>query len=122
MILTHLSKPFLTTLIEFSTSMLHQKGLANINLNLKQNPGSNCKNLCQSRTNYLVITLIEKTFLRKLNFTLNISYRNMLYALMKKSKRNYFTNFLKKTNTWKGIKSIISVKSSSSNSPTLLTF
>ena len=47
------------------------------------------QNLFQSRTNYLVITLIKKTFLRKLNFTLDIkvtetcyikykSYRNML--------------------------------------------
>ena len=55
------------------------------------------------------------------------SYRNMLSTLMKKSKQNYFTKFFENNlnnlkNTWKGIKSIISMKSSFSNSPTLLTF
>ena len=38
-----------------------------------------CKNLFQSRTNYLVITLIKKTFLRKLNFTLNIKVTETCY-------------------------------------------
>ena len=55
------------------------------------------------------------------------SYRNMLSTLMKKSKQNYFIKFFEKNlknlkNNWKGIKSIISMKSSFSNSPTLLTF
>ena len=55
------------------------------------------------------------------------SYRNMLSTLMKNSKRIYFTKFFENNlknlkNTWKGIKSIISMKSSSSNSPTLLTY
>ena len=55
------------------------------------------------------------------------SYRNMLSTLMKKSKQNYFTKFFENNlknlkNTWKGIKSIISMKISFSNSPTLLTF
>ena len=55
------------------------------------------------------------------------SYRNMLSILMKKSKQNYFTmlfenNLKNLKNTWKVIKSIISMKSSSSNSPTLLTY
>ena len=55
------------------------------------------------------------------------SYRNMLSTLMKKSKQNYFTKFFENNlknlkNTWKGIKSIISMKSSFSNTPTLLTF
>ena len=55
------------------------------------------------------------------------SYRNMLPTLMKKSKQNYFTKFFENNlknlkNTWKGIKSIISMKSSFSNTPTLLTF
>ena len=52
------------------------------------------------------------------------SYRNMLSTLMKK---NYFTKFFENNlknlkNTWKGIKSIISMKSSFSSTPTLLTF
>ena len=51
----------------------------------------------------------------------------MLSTLMKKSKQNYFTKFFENNlknlkNTWKGIKSIISMKSSFSNTPTLLTF
>ena len=55
------------------------------------------------------------------------SYRNMLSTLMKKSKQNYFIKVFEKNlknlkNNWKGIKSIISMKSSFSNSPTLLTF
>ena len=55
------------------------------------------------------------------------NYRNMLSTLMKKGKQNYFTKFFENNlknlkNTWKGIKSIISMKNSSSNSPTLLTY
>ena len=51
----------------------------------------------------------------------------MLSTLMQKSKQNYFTKFFENNlkdlkNTWKGIKSIISVKSFSSNSTTLLTY
>ena len=54
-------------------------------------------------------------------------YRNMLSTLMKKSEENYFTKFFENNlknlkNTWKGIKSITSMKSSFSNTPTLLTF
>ena len=55
------------------------------------------------------------------------SYRNMLSTLMKKIKQNYFITFFENNlknlkNTWKGIKSIISMKSSFLNTPTLLTF
>ena len=55
------------------------------------------------------------------------SYRNMLSTLMKQSKQNYFTKLFENNlrnlkNTWKGIKSIIYMKSSLSNSTTLLTF
>ena len=55
------------------------------------------------------------------------SYRNMLSTLMKKSKQNYFTKFFENNlknlkNIWKGINSIISMKSFFSNTPTLLTF
>ena len=53
----------------------------------------------------------------------------MLSTLMKKSviSPNYFTKFFENNlknlkNTWKGIKSIIAMKSSFSNTPTLLTF
>ena len=55
------------------------------------------------------------------------SERNMLSTLMKKSKQNYFPRFFENNlknlkNTWKGIKNIISMKTFSSNSPTLLTY
>ena len=55
------------------------------------------------------------------------SYRSMLSTLMKKSRQNYFTKFSENNlknlkNTWKGIKIIISMRSSFSNTPTLLTF
>ena len=51
----------------------------------------------------------------------------MLSTLMKNSKRNYFIKFFENNlknlkSTWKGIKSIISMKSSCSNSPMLLTY
>ena len=49
----------------------------------------------------------------------------MLSTLMKNSKRNYFTNFSENNlrnlkNTWKSIKSILFIKSFTSNSPMLL--
>ena len=55
------------------------------------------------------------------------SYRKMLSTLMEKSKQSYFTKFFQNNlknlkNTWKGIKSIISLKNSSSNSPRLLAY
>ena len=55
------------------------------------------------------------------------SYKNMLSTLMKQSKQNYFTKLFENNlrnlkNTWKGIKSIIYMKSSLSNSTTLLNF
>ena len=53
------------------------------------------------------------------------NYRNMLSILMKNSKRNYFTKFFENNlrnlkNTWKSIKSILFIKSFTSNSPMLL--
>ena len=55
------------------------------------------------------------------------NYRNIIATLMKKSKQNYFTkhfesNIKNLKNTWKGIKSIISLKRSASSSPNLLNF
>ena len=46
---------------------------------------------------------------------------------MKRSKQNYYSKYFESNltiikNTWKGIKSIISMKRSSSITPTLLTF
>ena len=55
------------------------------------------------------------------------NYRNIIATLMKKSKQNYFTKYFESNiknlkNTWKGIKSIISLKNSASSSPNLLNF
>ena len=54
-------------------------------------------------------------------------YRNLISTLMKKSKQKYYIKYFESNltnikNTWKGIKSTISIKSSSSITPTLLTF
>ena len=55
------------------------------------------------------------------------NYGNVIATLMKKSKQNYFTNYFESNiknlqNTWKEIKSIISLKNSASSSPSLLNF
>ena len=52
-------------------------------------------------------------------------YRNMLSTLQKKSKTNYYnqyfeTNMNNIKNTWKGIKSIITIKNTSSDFPKCL--
>ena len=55
------------------------------------------------------------------------NYRNAIATLIKKSKQNYFikhfeTNIKNLKNTWKEIKSIISLKNSASSSPNLINF
>ena len=51
-------------------------------------------------------------------------YRNLLPTLMKKSKQAYYDKYFEKNwnnkNTWKGIKSLISLKTVASNVPTVL--
>ena len=52
-------------------------------------------------------------------------YRNLLSTLMKKSKQAYYDKYFEKNwnnikNTWKGIKSLISLKTMASNVPTVL--
>ena len=52
-------------------------------------------------------------------------YRNLLSTLMKKSKQAYYDKYFERNwnnikNTWKGIKSLISLKSVASSIPTLL--
>ena len=54
-------------------------------------------------------------------------HRNLISTLMKRNKKNYYSKYFESNvtnnkNTWKGIKSIISMRSSSSITPTLLTF
>ena len=54
-------------------------------------------------------------------------YRNLLSTLMKKSKQAYYDKCFERNwnnikNTWKGIKSLISLKAVASNVPTLLSF
>ena len=52
-------------------------------------------------------------------------YRNLLSTLMKKSKQAYYDKYFKRNwnnirNTWKGIKSLISLKTLASHVPTIL--
>ena len=52
-------------------------------------------------------------------------YRNLLSTLMKKSKQAYYDKYFEKNwnnikNTWKGIKSLISLKTKASSVPTVL--
>ena len=54
-------------------------------------------------------------------------YRNLLSTLMKKSKQAYYDKYFEKNwnnikNTWKGIKSLISLKTKASSVPTVLSF
>ena len=54
-------------------------------------------------------------------------YRNLISTLMKRSKQNYYSKYFESNltnikNTWKGIKSIISMRRSSSITPNLLAF
>ena len=53
--------------------------------------------------------------------------RNLISTLMKRSKQNYYSKYFESsltniTNTWKGVQSIISMRRSSSITPTLMTF
>ena len=55
------------------------------------------------------------------------NYRNTIATLMKKSKQNYFTKYFETNiknlkSTWKGIRSIISLKNSNSSSPNVINF
>ena len=52
-------------------------------------------------------------------------YRNLLSTLMKKSKQAYYDKYFEKNwnnikNTWKGIKSLISLKTKASSVPTVV--
>ena len=52
-------------------------------------------------------------------------YRNLLSTLMKKSKQDYYDKYFERNwnnikNTWKGIKSLISLKTVASRVPTVL--
>ena len=54
-------------------------------------------------------------------------YRNFLSTLMKKSKQAYYDKYFERNwnnikNTWKGIKSLISLKTVASSIPTVLSF
>ena len=52
------------------------------------------------------------------------SYRNMISTLLKQSKKNYYNKYFKDNNnmknTWEGIRSIISLKKTTNDSPKLI--
>ena len=54
------------------------------------------------------------------------SYRNLLSTLLKRDKEKYFTNFFNKNikdikKTWKGIKTLVSMKQKNNDTPSLIT-
>ena len=73
----------------------------------------------------LTYFISKKTLYSKRNFTLTKKYRNLLSTLTKKSKQAYYDEYFERNwnnikNTWKGIKSLISLKTVASNVPTVL--
>ena len=68
----------------------------------------------------------EKDPILKEEFHTNYKkYRNLLSTLMKKSKQAYYDKYFERNwnnikNTWKGIRSLISLKTIASNVPTVL--
>ena len=73
----------------------------------------------------LTYFISKKTLYSKRNFTLTKKYRNLLSTLTKKSKQAYYDEYFERNwnnikNTWKGIKSLISLKTVASSIPTAL--
>ena len=61
----------------------------------------------------------------KIFFIKNIKHQNSLSTLLKQSKKSYYNNYFRNTinnikNTWKGIKSIISLNTKESESPKII--
>ena len=77
--------------------------------------------------NKLLTNFINKKhpILKKEFHTNYKKYRNLLSTLMKKTKQAYYDKYFEKNwnnikNTWKGIKSLISLKTKASSVPTVL--
>ena len=77
--------------------------------------------------NKLLINFINKKdpILKEKYHTNYKKYRNLLSTLMKKSKQAYYNRYFEKywkniKNTWKGIKSLISLKTAASSTQTVL--
>ena len=79
-----------------------------------------------SEKHKLLKNFINKDPILKEKFHTNYKkYRNLLSTLMKKSKQAYYDKYFERNwnnikNTWKGIKSLISLKTAASNVPTVL--
>ena len=80
-----------------------------------------------SAKNKLITNFINKKdpILKEEFHTNYKKYRNLLSTLMKKSKQAYYDKYFERNwnnikNTWKGIKSLISLKTVASNVPTVL--
>ena len=108
--------------------MHHLERLPNINLNSELSPGLPLcyRNLSLSKINFLKIILKDITQKNEPPNNYNI-YRNLISTLMKRSKQNYYSKYFESNltnikNTWKSIKSLISMRCSSLITPTLLTF
>ena len=77
--------------------------------------------------NKLLTNFINKKdpILKEEFYTNYRKYRNLLSTLMKKSKQAYYDKYFERNwnnikNTWKGIKSLISLKTKASSVPTVL--
>ena len=76
--------------------------------------------------NKLLTNFINKDPILKEEFHTNYrKYRNLLSTLMKKIKQAYYDKYFERNwnnikNTWKGIRSLISLKTVASNVPTVL--
>ena len=110
--------------------MRYLKRLPNINLNPELSPGL----LLHYRNLFLLKIKFSKNYIKKKNTTQKCEldnnykiYGSLISTLMKRSKQYYYSKYFESNltrikNSWKGIKSIISMRSSSLMTPILLTF
>ena len=80
-------------------------------------------NICEKQITYNFINKKDPILKEECHANYK-KYRNLLSTLMKKSKQAYYDKYFERNwnniNTWKGIKSLISLKSVASSVPTVL--
>ena len=109
--------------------MHHLKRLPNISLNSELHPVLPLHYRNLFLLIFFFLNHVKKNAITQKNELRNNYriHRNLISTLMKRNKKNYYSKYFESNvtnnkNTWKGIKSIISMRSSSSITPTLLTF
>ena len=68
----------------------------------------------------------KNKIMKEFHFSNYKNYRNLLSTLLKRAKEKYFTNFFNENikdikKTWKGIKTLISMKQKNNDTPSLIT-